>query len=113
MINLKDYTDTIRTAVAAENEKDENWKWSVKSVGKTKARIGWGYLDYIDNGSSFSITAEGEKGSIIDNTITMRDTDGGMMDYIVVGGPLKDTDDPADAIRRAIRWIGTKAHSVY
>jgi hypothetical protein len=48
MIDLRDYKDYIRELVAKENEKDPNWKWSVKSIGKNLVRIRWGYLDYLE-----------------------------------------------------------------
>lgn len=48
MIDLRNYNEYIRELVAAENAKDENWKWSVKSIGKGLARIRWGYLDYLE-----------------------------------------------------------------
>jgi len=48
MIDLRKYSALIREMVAKENEKDLNWKWSVKSIGKKKARIRWGYLDYLE-----------------------------------------------------------------
>ena len=46
MIDLRNYKDYIRELVAKENEKDKNWRWSVKSIGKSRVRIRWGYLDY-------------------------------------------------------------------
>jgi len=48
MIDLRDYSDLIRTTVAGVNERDPNWKWSVKSIGQKKVRIRWGYLDYLE-----------------------------------------------------------------
>ena len=48
MIDFRNYSDLIRKCVAEENEKDKNWKWSVRSIGKNKVRICWGYLDYLE-----------------------------------------------------------------
>ena len=48
MIDLRNYKDYIRELVAKENEKDKNWRWSVKSIGKSRVRIRWGYLDYLE-----------------------------------------------------------------
>ena len=48
MIDLRNYKDLIRELVAKENEKDKNWRWSVKSITKTRVRIRWGYLDYLE-----------------------------------------------------------------
>ena len=48
MIDLRDYKDLIRSTVKKIDEKDENWKWAVKSIGKAKVLIRWGYLDYLE-----------------------------------------------------------------
>lgn len=48
MIDLRNYAELIRTTVEDVNERDLNWKWSVKSIGQKKVRIRWGYLDYLD-----------------------------------------------------------------
>lgn len=48
MIDLRNYADLIRQLIAKEDDRDPNWKWSVKSIGKTKVRIRWGYLDYLE-----------------------------------------------------------------
>ena len=46
MIDLNNYADIIRKAVKAEDEKDSNWRWSVRSIGKHHIKIYWGYLGY-------------------------------------------------------------------
>lgn len=48
MIDFRNYSELIRATVADENERDANWKWSVKSIDKNKVRIRWGYLDYLE-----------------------------------------------------------------
>lgn len=48
MIDLKNYSDIIRKAVKAENENDENWRWSVKSISKDLVKICWWYLAYVN-----------------------------------------------------------------
>lgn len=56
MIDLRNYADLIRQLVKKEDEKDPNWKWSVKSIRKNKVRIRWGYLDYLgEKENCFSI----------------------------------------------------------
>jgi len=47
MIDLRNYADLIRKLVKEADQKDPNWKWAVKSIGKNKVRIRWGYLDYL------------------------------------------------------------------
>lgn len=48
MFDLRDYKDLIRAEVKKLDEKDANWKWSVKSIGKKQVKIRWGYLDYLE-----------------------------------------------------------------
>lgn len=48
MLDFRNYSELIRAAIAGVNERDRNWKWSVKSIGKNKVRIRWGYLDYLE-----------------------------------------------------------------
>ena len=56
MIDLRNYADLIRKLVKEADQKDPNWKWSVKSISKNKVRIRWGYLDYLGSKeNSFSI----------------------------------------------------------
>ena len=45
MIDLRNYKEQIRAEVQKVNELDQNWKWSVRSVSKTLARIHWSYLE--------------------------------------------------------------------
>lgn len=47
-MDFREYEALIKEKVAQKNEKDTNWKWSVKSIGKTKVSIRWGYLDYLE-----------------------------------------------------------------
>ena len=48
MIDLRNYKDYIRELVSEQDKKDTNWRWSVKSIGKSLVRIRWGYLDYLE-----------------------------------------------------------------
>ena len=48
IIDLKQYETLIREKVNELNRQDKNWKWKVKSVGKKKCRIFWGYLEYME-----------------------------------------------------------------
>ena len=48
IIDLKQYETLIREKVNELNLKDNNWKWRVKSIGKKKCRIFWGYLEYME-----------------------------------------------------------------
>lgn len=46
MYDLREHKELISQLVSEANQNDENWRWSVKSVGKEKARIFWEYLEY-------------------------------------------------------------------
>lgn len=48
MVDFRNYKDLIRAEVAAMNDRDKNWKWSVKSISQKKVSIRWGYLDYLE-----------------------------------------------------------------
>lgn len=41
MYDLREHKELISQLVSEANQNDENWRWSVKSVGKEKARIFW------------------------------------------------------------------------
>ena len=58
-ISLKDYEPLVRELIKKEDERDENWKWSLKYLGKRTMRIRWGYLDYLhEKDNSFIITLD-------------------------------------------------------
>lgn len=38
MYDLREHKELISQLVSEANQNDENWRWSVKSVGKEKAR---------------------------------------------------------------------------
>lgn len=48
MKTFRDYEDLIRNKVKEINDKDPNWKWTIKSFGKNKVCIRWSYLDYCE-----------------------------------------------------------------
>ena len=56
----------IRRLVAEANQNDPNWKWSIKAINKTVARIFWSYLEYGDQKPCFTIElVEDEDGCLI------------------------------------------------
>ena len=66
MFDLREHKDLIYSLVAEANENDINWKWSVKSICKTKACIFWSYLEYKDQKPCFVIElVEDEDGCLI------------------------------------------------
>lgn len=61
MIDMRLYKDTIRHAVKRESDRDENWNWNVKAVNKGKAKISWGYLDWLGETDCFEIQIEDDE----------------------------------------------------
>ena len=48
MFDLREHKGLIRRLVSEANQNDPNWKWSIKAINKTEARIFWSYLEYGD-----------------------------------------------------------------
>ena len=48
-MDLRDYKGVIRDAVRRERNCDERWYWKVRAISKDAAKIGWGYLDWLDD----------------------------------------------------------------
>jgi hypothetical protein len=81
MFDLREHKGLIRRLVSEANQNDENWRWSVKSVGKEKVRIFWEYLEYCgqkepyfslvleDTGDGCWITAKNEHGETMNSEI--------------------------------------------
>ena len=47
-IDFRQHKELIRKAIADNQFRDKNWRWSVKSVSKHKVLIKWTYLDYCE-----------------------------------------------------------------
>ena len=81
MYDLREHKELISQLVSEANQNDENWRWSVKSVGKEKARIFWEYLEYCgqkepyfsivleNTGDGCWITAKNEHGETMNSEI--------------------------------------------
>lgn len=120
MIDLRKYETQIREAVAKENEKDHDWKWSVKSIGKNKVRIRWGYLDYCEEKNNcFLLEMDNDlEGSGIGDWLWARTPDNGLIEtWLVVDGAPNSKIGAECNIQNAIRWaieeIAYFAHSRY
>lgn len=113
MIDLREYGDLIKKCVAAENAKDANWKWLVKSIGKKVVRIRWGYLEYLGEKETFSITTESFDDCLGD-TVTWRHPSGDMISFATIGNrPGDNAESFEKAIEMAMRGIAGYAHSRY
>lgn len=116
MIDLRDYSDLIQTAVQKENERDQNWKWSVKSIGQNKVRIRWGYLDYLEEKlNCFLVTLDCDEEA--GNWIWACLPDGDHIEcYMVAEEPnprIGAEQSIESGIRDAIEEIAHYAHSRY
>lgn len=112
MADMREYREVIKAAVKRERQADENWSWRIVSVTKSAAKIGWGYLDYIEADEVFVVT-------------TIDDTDG---DTVVISN-LPNVDDHIyvfagpnhwdncktiqEAIALAIHAMASRAHRIY
>lgn len=115
MIDLRNYKDYIYELVAKENEKDKNWRWSVKSVGKSLARIRWGYLDYLEETENcFLLTIDEGAG----DWLYAKRPHGGIIEcYLVVEGApnpqLGAEQNIKTGLQCAIEEIAYTAHHFY
>ena len=120
MIDLREYEDLIREEVQKVNERDNNWKWSVKSVGKKRVRIRWGYLVYMeekDDAFILEIDCD-QKNEGIGDWLWAKQPDGDHIEcYLVVEGRPNPRVGAECNIKNAIRWaideIEHFAHSRY
>ena len=116
MIDLRNYKDYIRELVAAENEKDSNWRWSVKSIGKNLVRIRWGYLDYLEEKENcFLLCMENECAG---DWLWAKRPDGELIEcFLVVEGrpnpQLGAEQTIKSGLRDAVWEIAHVAHSCY
>lgn len=67
MFDLREHKGLIRRLVSEANQNDPNWKWSIKAINKTEARIFWSYLECGDQKPCFTIKlVEDEDGDNLD-----------------------------------------------
>lgn len=109
MFDFKNFNTVIRQAVAEENQKDQNWKWSVKSISKHTVRIYWEYLEYIGcKKPFFSITHEADL-----DWIWMRDEDGAPTEAYDCGDKFSSHGTPETMVADAVHHIANRAHNCY
>ena len=120
MIDLREYEDLIREEVEKVNKRDKNWKWSVKSVGKKRVRIRWGYLVYMEEkDDAFILEIDCDlKNEGIGDWLWAKQPDGDHIEcYMVVEGTTNTRIGAECNIKNGIRWaieeIEHFAHSRY
>ena len=116
-IDFRNYANLIRKAVKEANDRDPNWKWSVRSLSKRKVLIRWGYLDYLEEKhpkNCFSLTIDQPGDEILWNAITYRHPSGEMLSFNDFGENSWNTHSTIEqAIEGAIKSIEYYAHSRY
>lgn len=120
MIDLRNYADLIRKLVKEADQEDPNWKWSVKSISKNKARIRWGYLDYLNEKENcFILEMDNDTdGSGAGDWLWARAPYGEIIEcHLVVEGEPNPNVGAEQTIRAGIKWaiweITHYAHSRY
>ena len=115
MIDLRNYKDYIRELVAEQDKKDKNWRWSVKSIGKSLVRIRWGYLDYLEEKENCFLLSMDEAAG---DWLWAKRPDGGLIEcYLVVEGrpnpQLGAEQTIKSGLRDAVWEIAYTAHNCY
>lgn len=112
MVDFRSYKDTIKAAVAAERERDENWGWTVKTINKSVVKIGWGYLDYLGEKDAF--TVEILVGEDSDESTIVGTIPNGKKVYCWVGSKhWHDCKSVERGIALVIHGMAASAHSTY
>ena len=111
MFDLRDFKGAIREAVRQERHKDQNWSWKVLAINKDIAKIGWGYLDYLEDKSWFGIEIVGEPDGLV--AVVGSAPNGHRVFRFVGDDPFADAKSVEDGIGVAVRDIAKYAHNVY
>lgn len=114
MIDFREYKDVIRSAVKSADERDENWKWRVEAVNKGEVRIGWGYMSYLGESGSFSVS-EVPDGDGYDEIFIVGKAPNDAFEVCVIVGDDRwsDARSVADGIEVAIRRMAAEAGRRY
>ena len=118
MVDLRNYSKLITELVEKENQKDPNWRWSIKYIGMSVVRIGWGYLNYIGEKNTFKLEMQNEKpGTGTGDWLWANSPNGERECYLVVEGKpnprIGAEMNIESAISCAISEIAYIAHSRY
>ncbi|GHV34227.1 hypothetical protein FACS1894187_04350 [Synergistales bacterium] len=111
MIDLREYADIIKAAVAIEDDRDLNWKWGARNIGKSVVHIRWVYLDYLGEKCDFIIISSTE--DLLGDCLTARDTSGEMITFAVVDERFGDVKTAEQGIERMVHAIANYAQSRY
>lgn len=110
-MDIREYKGVIREAVRRERHCDANWSWKVKAISKSKASIGWGYLDYIGEKGNFVV----EVGVFDDIGTVVKGTapNGHQVIRFVGDTRWDDFKTVEEGITSAIHGLAQYAHATY
>lgn len=111
MVDMREHKGTVRSAVAKERQADENWSWSIKSVTKHCAKIGWGYLDYLGDNGCFMV--EVNEGDGVDPVVVGTLPNGRQVYRFIGPGSWNDCKTIEEGIASAIHGMACVAHNIY
>lgn len=112
-LDIRDYRETIKAAVAAERDADPNWSWFIRSITKGVVKIGWGYLDYIgekDAAFTVEVLQDEESGSV---TVYGTNPNGNHAYRFIGSKHWDDCPTIDEGIRSAIHGMAASAHRTY
>lgn len=125
MYDLRNYKDIIRAAVKRESELDPNWNWKVIAINKKQIKIGWGYLDYLNEKDPFTVELIEERIVDFDDLhlagfypgINWKDFnlyDGDDFVFCWIGDKhWHDAKTIEDGLKMVIHSLATKAHNTF
>lgn len=110
MGDMREYKEAVRNATQAEKNNDKNWTWKVKAINKGKAKISWGYLDYLGETDCFEV-------EIMDDETTpavIGKMPNGEKVYAFIGESRWDDAKTFESgIEMVIHRMAVYAHSIY
>ena len=112
MIDMRNYRETVKAAVARERQDDENWGWHIKAVTKTCAKIGWGYLDYLGEKDGFVVEVDEDEELGI-TSVTGTIPNGKKVYRLIDDSSWSDCKTIEDGIASVIHGMALSAHHTY
>jgi len=110
-IDLRDFKEAAKKAVAEESEADENWDWTVKAINKFRVKIGWGYTDNMGEKTPFSIRVED---GWVENPVVIGELPNGQKIVAFVGeAPWDDYKTYEEAVVGVIHSMARTARNIY
>ena len=111
VIDLRDFKDAVRAAVAEESEIDQNWDWNIKAINKFRVKIGWGYTDSMGEKTPFSVRTEN---GWVENPVVIGEMPNGQKVVVFVGDAAwDDYKTYEEAVAGVIHSMAQTARNIY